>query len=51
MKDEKELVGMQTRTTDIWQGRFDEIYDIAIKAGANASVLNEIRDRSLAQGR
>ena len=25
--DERELLGMQTQTTDIWQGRFDKVYE------------------------
>jgi len=48
--DERELLGMQTQTTDIWQGRFDKVYEIAKKMGADASVLNAIRDKPLTQG-
>ena len=46
-----DTLGMQSRTTDIWQTRFDEVYKLAEGAGVDASVLTVIRDRSLAEGR
>ena len=55
VKDDLDIVNdtldMQSRTTDIWQTRFDEIYKLAEGAGVDASVLTGIRDRSLAEGR
>eukprot|EP00942_MAST-04A_sp_MAST-4A-sp1_P013983 g13983.t1 len=55
VKDDLDIVNdtldMQSRTTDIWQTRFDEVYKLAEGAGVDASVLTGIRDRSLAEGR
>ena len=30
--------------TNIWQGRFEEVFELARAAGADVAVLNSIRD-------
>mmetsp|Transcript_16863 Transcript_16863/g.28092 ORF Transcript_16863/g.28092 Transcript_16863/m.28092 type:complete len:83 (+) Transcript_16863:386-634(+) len=51
LEDAIELVKQQTPTTDIWQGRFDEVVKLALEAGANSETINDIRYRSTSAGR
>jgi hypothetical protein len=50
LEDANELVGQQTLTTDIWQGRFDELFELAREAGVDGNILSEIRYRPLSRG-
>ena len=45
LEEANELVKQQTLTTDIWQGRFDEVAQLALKAGIDPETINEIRYR------
>lgn len=47
LEDTNETLSMQLRATDIWQGKFDEVYTMAKTAGVDIVLLNEIRDRAL----
>mmetsp|Transcript_19107 Transcript_19107/g.38473 ORF Transcript_19107/g.38473 Transcript_19107/m.38473 type:complete len:189 (+) Transcript_19107:808-1374(+) len=51
LEDSNELVTQQTLTTDIWQGRFDELFELARAAGIDGNLLSEIRNRPLSSGR
>jgi hypothetical protein len=51
LEDSNELVTQQTLTTDIWQGRFDELFELARAAGVDGNTLSEIRYRPLSSGR
>ena len=46
----EETVQQQTMTTEIWQERFKEVFQIALEAGADGKTLSSIRDRSLTNG-
>jgi hypothetical protein len=37
LEDANELTGQQTLATDIWQGRFDEVFELARAAGVDAN--------------
>ena len=50
LEDANEVVTQQTLATDIWQGRFDEIFELARAAGVDGKTLSEIRDRPLSSG-
>ena len=50
LEDANEVVTQQTLTTDIWQGRFDEIFELAREAGVDGNVLSIIRYRPLSSG-
>ena len=50
LQDANELTGQQTLATDIWQGRFDEVFELARAAGVDANRLFEIRNRPLSSG-
>ncbi|KAL7431067.1 hypothetical protein ACHAXM_002505 [Skeletonema potamos] len=49
-EDANEVVTQQTLATDIWQGRFDEIFELARAAGVDGKTLSEIRHRPLSSG-
>ncbi len=51
LEDSEELVFQQTLTTNIWQGRFDELFELAEAAGVDGSLLSEIRNRPTASRR
>ena len=51
LEDANELVQQQTLTVDIWQGRFDELANIALSGGIDVQLINEIRNRPLSSGR
>ena len=51
LEDSTELVTQQALTTDIWQGRFDELFELARAAGVDGNTLSEIRYRPLSSGR
>ena len=51
LEDANELVKQQTLTTDIWQGRFDEVAELALKAGIDSETISEIRYRRTSTGR
>ena len=54
LEDANELVKQQTLRTDIWQGRFDEVAELALmalKAGIDSETINEIRYRPTSTGR
>mmetsp|Transcript_30542 Transcript_30542/g.67728 ORF Transcript_30542/g.67728 Transcript_30542/m.67728 type:complete len:414 (+) Transcript_30542:477-1718(+) len=48
---EKETVTLQALATDRWQGRFDEVAELALAAGVDPQAIAEIRNRSLASGK
>ena len=50
LEDANELTSQQTLATDIWQGRFDEVFELARAAGVDANRLFEIRNRPLSSG-
>jgi hypothetical protein len=51
LEDANELVGQQTlTTTDIWQGRFDELFELDREAGVDGNMLSDIRYRPLSRG-
>jgi hypothetical protein len=50
LEEANELTGQQTLATDIWQGRFDEVFELARAAGVDANRLFEIRNRPLSSG-
>ena len=50
LEDANEVVTQQTLTTDIWQGRFDEIFELASEAGVDGNRLSQIRYRPLSSG-
>jgi chromosome segregation ATPase len=50
LEDVNEVVTQQTLTTDIWQGRFDEVFELAREAGVDGKRLSEIRYRPLSSG-
>ena len=50
LEDANELTSQQTLATDIWQGRFDEVFELARAAGVDANRLFEIRNRPLSNG-
>ena len=50
LEDANELTNQQTLATDIWQGRFDEVSELAREAGADANRLLGIRNRPLSSG-
>jgi DNA-binding winged helix-turn-helix (wHTH) protein len=50
LEDANEVVAQQTLTTDIWQGRFDEVFELAHAAGVDGKTLSEIRFRPLSNG-
>ena len=50
LEDANEVVTQQTLATDIWQGRFDEIFELARAAGVDGKTLSEIRHRPLSSG-
>ena len=45
LEDTDELAKQQTLFVDFWQGKFDQLADVALKAGASASVVMAIRDK------
>ena len=51
LEDSNELVTQQTLFTDIRQGRFDELFDLARAAGVDGNRLSEIRNRPTASRR
>ena len=51
LEDEKELVGQMSLTTDIWQGRFDELVALVESGNADGASINAIRNRPLASGK
>ena len=50
LEEANELTGQQTLASDIWQGRFDEVFELARAAGVDANRLFEIRNRPLSSG-
>jgi hypothetical protein len=50
LEDANELTIQQTLATDIWQGRFDEVFELVRAAGADVNRLLEIRNRPLSSG-
>ena len=47
LEDANELVKQQALTTDVWQGRFDEVAELALKAaGIDPGTINENRPTS-----
>ena len=51
LEDSNELAGQLTLTTNIWQGRFDELVSLVQAGGqVDPSMISEIRNRSLASG-
>jgi hypothetical protein len=51
LEDEKELVGQMSLTTDIWQGRFDELVALVESGNADGASINAIRNKPLASGK
>lgn len=51
LEDANELVKQQTLMTDIWQGRFDEVAQLALKAGVDSETINGIRYHPTSTGR
>ena len=41
LEDSNELVTQQTLTTDIWQGRFDELFELARAAGVDGNTYRK----------
>ena len=50
LEDANELVELQPRATDVWQGRFDELVSLVETGQANAAAISAIRNRSLTSG-
>jgi Ran GTPase-activating protein (RanGAP) involved in mRNA processing and transport len=50
LEDANELVGQMSLTTDIWQGRFDELVALVESGHADGASINAIRNRPLASG-
>ena len=51
LEDSNELVEQQALTTNIWQGRFDELVSLVEAGGqVDGATIAEIRNRSLASG-
>jgi hypothetical protein len=51
LEDANELVGQMSLTTDIWQGRFDELVALVESGHADGASINAIRNRPLASGK
>ena len=51
LEDANELVGQMSLTTDIWQGRFDELVALVESGRADGASINAIRNRPLASGK
>jgi hypothetical protein len=51
VEDAEELVQQQMLMVDIWQGRFDELAQLAERAGVDIQDINAIRHRPLASGK
>jgi len=51
LEDANELVGQMSLTTDIWQGRFDELVALVESGNADGASINAIRNRPLASGK
>ena len=51
LEDAKELVGQMSLTTDIWQGRFDELVALMESGHADGASINAIRNRPLGSGK
>ena len=51
LEDSRELVTQQTLFTNIWQDRFDEVFELARAAGVDGNRLSEIRNRTTSSGR
>jgi Ran GTPase-activating protein (RanGAP) involved in mRNA processing and transport len=51
LEDANELVGQMSLTTDIWQGRFDELVALVESGRADGTSINAIRNRPLASGK
>eukprot|EP00984_Skeletonema_dohrnii_P024350 scaffold13462_cov105-Skeletonema_dohrnii-CCMP3373.AAC.5 len=50
LEDANILVTQQAVATDVWQGRFDELFELARAAGVDGRRLSEIRYRPLSNG-
>ena len=51
LEDSNELAGQLTLTTNIWQGRFDELVSLVQAGGqVDGAMITQIRNRSLASG-
>ena len=50
LEDANILVTQQAVATDVWQGRFDELFELARAAGVDGKILSEIRYRPLSNG-
>jgi Ran GTPase-activating protein (RanGAP) involved in mRNA processing and transport len=51
LEDANELVGQMSLTTDIWQGRFDELVALMQSGKADGASINAIRNRPLGSGK
>jgi chromosome segregation ATPase len=51
LEDANELVGQMSLTTDIWQGRFDELVALMESGNADGASINAIRNRPLGSGK
>jgi len=51
LEDANELVGQMSLTTDIWQGRFDELVALVESGNADGASINAIRNKPLASGK
>jgi Ran GTPase-activating protein (RanGAP) involved in mRNA processing and transport len=51
LEDANELVGQMSLTTDIWQGRFDELVALMQSGHADGASINAIRNRPLGSGK
>jgi Ran GTPase-activating protein (RanGAP) involved in mRNA processing and transport len=51
LEDANELVGQMSLTTDIWQGRFDELVALMESGKADGASINAIRNRPLGSGK
>jgi hypothetical protein len=51
LEDANELVGQMSLTTDIWQGRFDELVALMESGNADGASINAIRNRPLGRGK
>jgi len=51
LEDVNELVGQMSLTTDIWQGRFDELVALVESGNADGASINAIRNRPLGSGK
>jgi hypothetical protein len=47
LEDANELLTQQIVATNTWQGRFDELFELASEAGVDRKKLSEIRYRPL----